>query len=198
MKNARDVVGLPVVELRQGSSPGRVQSLVFNPATRRVEALKVRERSLLKSRLHQVSFSAVRSFGSDTVTLHSFDAALEDDQAHTIETQGKLPGSRLVTVDGNLAGTVDDFSFSTENGELIDLYVALEKTRGQYYLPVTSVENFGSDFIVISDDYLEHTTKIYAGSWSRRSKGRSICFNREAGQYDKKTCKTHHLHQIQI
>jgi uncharacterized protein YrrD len=165
MKNARDVVGLPVIESRQGSSLGRVQSLVFNPATRRVDALDVGERSRLKSRLQQVSFSAVRSFGSDTVTLHGFDAAPEDTQAQdATETQGKnLPGSRLVTVDGTFAGTVDDFSFSTENGELIDLYITLEKTGGHFNLPVTSVENFGRDCIVISGDYLEHSTRIYAG-----------------------------------
>jgi len=109
------------------------------------------------------NFSAVRSFGSDKVTLHSFDAVPEANQAQDmIGTQGKkLPGSRLITVDGTLIGTVDDFSFSTENGELFYLYVVLEKTGEYLDLQVTSVENFGHDDIVISDDYLEHSTKIY-------------------------------------
>jgi len=163
MKNAKEVVGLPVIELQQGRAIGCVQSLVFNRGTRRVEALEVGDRSLLKSSLKQVSLSAVRSFGSDKVTLHSFDAAPEDTQAQDmIETQKKkLPGSRLITVDGTLVGTVDDFSFSTENGELFYLYVVLEKTGEYLDLQVTSVENFGHDYIVISDDYLEHSTKIY-------------------------------------
>jgi uncharacterized protein YrrD len=163
MKNGRDVVGLPVMDLRQGRSIGCVKSLVFNPSTRRVEALEVGERSLLKSSLKQVAFSAVRSFDSDKVTLHSFDAVPEANQAQDmIETQEKkLPGSRLITVDGTLVGTVDDFSFSTENGELFYLYVVLEKTGEYLDLQVTSVENFEHDDIVISDDYLEHSTKIY-------------------------------------
>jgi uncharacterized protein YrrD len=163
MKNAREVVGMHVMDLSEGGSIGRVKSLVFNPSTRRVKALEVGERSLFRKSLKQVSFSAIRSFGSDKVTLHSFDAAPEDNQAQdTTETQGKmLAGKRLITVDGTLVGTVDDFSFSTENGELFYLYVVLEKTGEYLNLPVTSVEHFGHDDIVISDDYLEHSTKIY-------------------------------------
>ncbi|MBS4021649.1 MAG: PRC-barrel domain-containing protein [Dethiobacter sp.] len=190
MKNAREVVGLPVIELRQGGSLGRVQSLVFNSTTRRVDALEIGERSLLKSRLQQVPFSAVRSFGSDAVTLHGYDPAPEDTQAQDVELQGKkLSGSRLITVDGTLAGTVDDFSFSTKNGELVDLYVALEKPGGHLKLPVTSVENFGRDFIVISGDYLEHSARINNGDGAAKqlvhsveAKAVQFAINREAGQ----------------
>ncbi len=103
------------------------------------------------------------SFGSDTEGLHSYYPAPEETQAQDMtETQGKsLTGSRLITVDGTFVGIVDDFSFSTKSGEIFYLYVILKKTGGYLSLPMTSVKNFGHDCIVIADDYLEHSTKIY-------------------------------------
>jgi len=79
-----------------------------------------------------------------------------------IETQmKKLLGKRLVTSDGTLVGTVIDFSFSTGNGELIHLYLILQNTWEYLELPVTLVDDFGDDTIVVSGNYLDHSIKIY-------------------------------------
>lgn len=72
-----------------------------------------------------------------------------------------LIGNRLVTSDGTLVGTVDDFSFSLENEELIYLYLILQNTREYLELPVTLIENFGDDTIFVPDNYMEHSIKIY-------------------------------------
>ena len=61
MKRSRDVVGLPVIELLEGKSLGRVHSLVVNPVTRRVQALEVGERSLLKTKTELIPFEKLRS-----------------------------------------------------------------------------------------------------------------------------------------
>jgi uncharacterized protein YrrD len=189
LKSARDVVGLPVIELQQGESLGRVHGLVFNPDARRVEALEVGERSLLKSRLQQVDFSKIRSFGGDAVTLHNFSPEQEETADAPEKPEKKLPGSRLVTVNGTLIGTVEDFSFNPENGELVELYAALEKGGGHLKLPVNAVENFGRDFIIISEDYMHHSTKTGSGDGAAKqivhsveAKAIQFALNRESGQ----------------
>ena len=49
MKKSRDIIGLPVVDVCAGISLGRAASLIINPQQRRVEALEVEERTLLKA-----------------------------------------------------------------------------------------------------------------------------------------------------
>ncbi len=188
LKSAKDVIGLPVIELSEGKSLGRITALVFNPVARRIEALEVGERSLLKTKMQQIPFSLVRSFGDDAVTLHGFTSEQEEKEGKDEIIEKKLPGSRLVTVDGTLVGTVEDFSFNTENGSLIDLYVALEKT-GHLKLPLAVAENFGSDFIIISQDYMKQATRMGGNEGAAKqlvhsveAKAIQFALNREAGQ----------------
>ncbi len=178
-----------MIELSEGKSLGRIIALVFNPVARRIEALEVGERSLLKTKMQQIPFSLIRSFGDDAVTLHGFTSEQEEKETKDEIIEKKLPGSRIVTVDGTLAGTVEDFSFNTENGSLIDLYVALEKTGGHLKLPLAAVENFGSDFIIISQDYMRQATRIGGNEGAAKqlvhsveAKAIQFALNRESGQ----------------
>ncbi len=190
MKNAREVIGLPVIELVEGKSLGRVHGLIFNPLTRKVDALEVGERSLLKSHLQKVSFAQVRSFGTDAVTLHSDVVPESEDAAEADERPDtKLAGRRVVTADGTLAGTVEDFSFNTASGELAEIYLSREKARGLLRLPAATVQNFGRDFIIISEDYLQQAGEVPGEEGTARqiihtveAKAIQFSLNREAGQ----------------
>lgn len=193
MKKSRDIVGLPVIELREGKSLGRVHSLVVNPDSRRVEALEVGERSLLKTKTELIPFSQVRSFGSDAVTLQDHEAVQEAEEMPELAglLERKLIGSRVVTVDGTLIGTVEDFTFTKENGVLVDLYVAFEKTKGHLLVPITVVTSFGRDFIIINENYVADVKEVEAPTVERTGRQfvhslevRAIEFalDREAGQ----------------
>lgn len=189
MKSARNIIGLPVIELQEGKSLGRVRGFVFNPLTRKVEALEIGERSLLKSRLQQIAFTQIRSFGTDAVTLHSLETAKDEEPAEGEERpESTLTGQRVVTADGTLVGTVEDFSFDKSNGELTDICLSREKIRGLLHLPPATVLNFGRDFVIVSEDYLQYgeisndegTTRQLAHTVE--AKAIQFSLNREAGQ----------------
>ena len=165
IKNALEIVGMPVTESRNGSLIGSVHNLVINPTTQCVEAMEIWERLLRRPNLYkQVSISLARNFGSYTVTLHRFDMTSEDSVAQDEATETKrknLFGNHVFDVNGTLIGTVVDYSFSTENGELFYLYIVLQKTGEYLHLPVSTVENLENDTVVVLGDYMEHSTKIY-------------------------------------
>jgi uncharacterized protein YrrD len=193
MKKSRDIVGLPVIELREGKSLGKVHSLVVNPDSRRVEALEVGERSLLKTKTELVPFSQIRSFGSDAITLQDHEVVQEAEETPELASllERKLIGSRVVTVDGTLVGVVEYFTFAIENGLLTDLYVAFEKTRGHLLVPISVVASFGRDFIIINENYGAEVKNVDAPTVERTGRQlvhslevRAIEFalSREAGQ----------------
>lgn len=155
MNKSREVSGLPVIDLNEGKSLGRVLGLVVDPVARRVEALEVGERTLLKAKTQLVAFVKIRSIGSDAVTLTNNDAVTDTDEHPELASLmgKKLNGSRAITVDGTAVGTVDDFSFDPATGILADLYLTTDKPRIQLVLPVKFVANFGRDFIIVREDY---------------------------------------------
>lgn len=178
MKKSRDVVGLPVLELTEGKSLGRVHSLVVNPVTRRVEALEIGERTLLKTRTEFATYAKLRSIGSDAVTLSNHEAVQDADENPELARllERKIIGSRVVTVDGTLAGTVEDFSFQTEDGALVELYLYADRTRGHLAIPVAAVETFGLDFIIVSEQYREmaRETDTPKAEWTGRQITRTL------------------------
>ena len=193
MKRSRDVVGLPVIELLEGKSLGRVHSLIVNPVTRRVQALEVGERSLLKTKTELIPFEKLRSIGSDAVTLMDHQATVDSDENPELSAllERALIGSRVVTVDGTLAGTVEDFSFDVTEGALTELHLAGEKARTHFTLPVSLVESFGRDFVIINESYhhevreVEPPTPERSGRQITRTvevKAIEYALGREAGQ----------------
>ena len=156
MKKSRDIIGLPVVDVCAGISLGRAASLIINPQQRRVEALEVEERTLLKANSQLIPFNQIRSIGSDAITVLNREVSQLRDEtaAHNNLRQSKLPGTKVITADGNLVGTVEDFSFYPTDGALTEFFIMQEKQRSLLVCPVTVIETIGSDFIVVSENYL--------------------------------------------
>ena len=156
MKKSRDIIGLPVVDVCAGISLGRAASLIINPQQRRVEALEVEERTLLKANSQLIPFNQIRSIGSDAITVLNREVSQQRDEtaAHNNLRQSKLPGTKVITADGNLVGTVEDFSFYPTDGALTEFFIMQEKQRSLLVCPVTVIETIGSDFIVVSENYL--------------------------------------------
>jgi len=190
LKRSREVVGLPVIELREGKSLGRVHGLLVNPAERRVAALEVGERTLLKTRCELITYDLLRSIGADAVTLHSFTAAAEPCETTPDGLTGKkLTGSRVVTADGTLVGVLEDFTFMEAGGAIAELAVSLDKAKHNLLLPVEVVENFGKDYIIVREDFRSIAKEVLPGErpvkqvvQSLEHKIIDMALDREAGQ----------------
>jgi uncharacterized protein YrrD len=190
LKRSREVMGLPVIELREGKSLGRVHGLLVNPAGRCVAALEVGERSLLKTKCELVTYDLIRSIGTDAVTLHGFTAGTAPcEPTPDTLTEKKLTGSRVVTADGTLVGTVEDFTFVEASGAIAELAVTVEKAKHNLLLPVETVENFGKDFIIVREDFRTAAKEVSPGERPAKQLVQSLehkiidlALDREAGQ----------------
>jgi uncharacterized protein YrrD len=189
LKRSREIIGLPVVELREGKSLGRVHGLLVNPAERRVAALEVGERTLLKTKCELVTYDLIRSIGSDAVTLHSYTPGAEPCEKTQEAADKKLSGNRVVTADGTLVGAVEDFNFIEANGALAELVITAEKAKHSLLLPVEVVENFGRDFIIVREDFRQKAKEVSTSErpakqlvQSLEQKIIALALDREAGQ----------------
>ncbi|NLN07425.1 MAG: hypothetical protein GX167_07395 [Firmicutes bacterium] len=151
MKKAKEVAGLPVIDITTGSLLGNVQELIIDHRTRKVAAVVVGERAFLKARTEIIPYTDVRTIGHDAMMIAGGEAA-EDPRFETMREHG-VTGKQLITADGTLAGSVTDYAFQPADGQLAELYVISEKQRKSFAVPVAVVENFGRDFIILRNDY---------------------------------------------
>ena len=191
MKNSREIIGLPVIELSEGKALGRVSGLVVDPASGRIEAFQVGEKSLLKNKMQLVPFSKVKSIGQDAITLNGQEAVFEQEQTPELVMllDKKLLGGRLVTADGTLIGTVEDFSFNTDTGALGNLFASSEKAHSRLKIEIAAVQNFGRDFIILAENFRELTEEIEPAekrskqfAQTLEAKAIDFAINREVGQ----------------
>ena len=160
MKKRREVINLPVIDLNQGKMLGRVVELAVNTENRKIEALEIGERALLKTKTVLLPFNLIHSIGSDAVTVSLNNDTAADSQAESKpETGRRLTDMKVITVDGTLLGSVADYSFSLNDASLADLYIYMDKPRNQLVIPVETVENFGQDFIIVRGKYIESNSQ---------------------------------------
>lgn len=160
MKKRREVINLPVIDLNQGKMLGRVVELAVNTENRKIEALEIGERALLKTKTVLLPFNLIHSIGSDAVTVSLNNDTVADSQAENKpETGRRLTDMKVITVDGTLLGSVADYSFSLNDASLVDLYICMDKPRNHLVIPVETVENFGQDFIIIRGKYIESNSQ---------------------------------------
>ncbi|NLM46821.1 MAG: hypothetical protein GX200_08470 [Firmicutes bacterium] len=151
MKKAKEVAGLPVIDINTGSLLGNVQELVIDHQARKVAAVVVGERAFLKARTEIIPYADVRTIGHDAMMVASSEM-VEDQRLEAMREYG-VAGKQLITTDGTLAGSVTDYAFQPADGQLTELYIISEKQRRSFAVPVAMVENFGRDFIILRNDF---------------------------------------------
>lgn len=161
MKKSREIVGLPVIELQEGYSLGRVVSLLVNRIHRHVEALEVGERTLLKTKTEVIPFTKLHRIGDDAITVNTADAKQKSktDSETTIFSENLL-NTQAITADGKFLGNIEEFSFNPEDGALSEIFIVTEKTHTHLALPVATIKTFGRDFIIINEDYQTHAQEV--------------------------------------
>ncbi|NLZ39086.1 MAG: hypothetical protein GX893_05700 [Firmicutes bacterium] len=161
MRKSREIIGLPVIDLQEGSSLGRVVGLLINPVKRQVEALEVGERNLLNTKTKTLPFTWLYSIGNDAVTVTTADSmqGTQNTPENIIPSESLLK-TQVVTVDGSFIGSIKEFSFNPEDGTLQEIFLVAEKSHLQLALPVTAVKTFGRDFLLVNEDYSANTRQV--------------------------------------
>ena len=157
---AKQLKGFPVISLSSGIMLGRVQDLAIDPAQKRVVALVVGEKGLLKGRGRNIPFAHVHSIGRDAVTIG--DETEQDSREETPERA--LPfsflGNSIISNSGDYIARVHDYTFSPKTGELERLLLhdfrGKDKKDREIFLLMEGVHNLGQDYVIAVSEYTDY------------------------------------------
>ncbi|WP_018133499.1 PRC-barrel domain-containing protein [Effusibacillus pohliae] len=154
MRRARPWIGLPVIELRNGSRLGQVVDLLFQQDNR-LDALLV-ERDGLFAGQGVVPISDVKSIGEDAVTVESPECirelAPQEGQRRLLCGKQALVGKELYTENGTVLGTVADVYIASQTDNIVGYEVSdgllADLTAGRKWMPFSDTLQIGDQIIV--------------------------------------------------
>lgn len=140
------VLGMEVISIQEGANLGQVRQVLLDGKSYRVQGFLVERRKQGKEE-RILPFSAVHSFGEDSITIES-QQMLERKGAslqyiRALRQPLRIIGTRAFTTDGNSLGKVEEFCFSLADGSITALEVA-----GSYFPEPMRIP--GEDIIAIA------------------------------------------------
>lgn len=170
MRKAKDIIGMPVIEIAGGKQLGHVKDIAMDEEWR-VTAVVVETKHWF-SGPRIVCCDDIVSFGDDAVTVRD-EACVEvieasKDWRYLQSSDEKVKGKPVVTVNGSQLGVVEDVYFEENWGkkivgyELTDGFIS-DLTDGRKWLPAPERITWGEDAIIVplhSDADLEDIDPI--------------------------------------
>jgi len=166
LRKAKDIIGMPVIEVAGGKQLGQVKDIAMD-ADWRVTAVVVETKNWF-SGPKVILCEDIVSFGDDAVTVKDEDSVRElsgDSSWRYLDNgDGKVKGKPVVTVNGNQLGVVEDVYFEENLGtkvigyELTDGFIS-DLTDGRKWLPAPERVTWGEDALIVplhSDAELEN------------------------------------------
>lgn len=181
---ARQLKGYPVIDLNNGVMLGRVQDLAVDPAQKRVAALVVGEKGLLKGRGRIIPFAQVHSIGRDAVTITGEAAQnIEEAAGERLQPYSFL-GNSVISSSGDYIARVHDYSFSTSSGDLESLllhdFKDRDKKNREICLLLEGVYSLGQDYIIAAADYDAYLRELTPAEEAAAPQGEAEVVTEEA------------------
>lgn len=152
-----DVVSKPVITL-QGDEVGTVARVVVDPGQGKVVGLTFNTKGLFKGE-KGVDIEAVKAFGDYAITIEDANLVVPLNNLPAIEKLSKecnMYNMRILTPEGKLVGTVDDFSFNVSTGQIEKYFLSggLIKNlyKGRASISAGSIQTVGKDVIIAAAD----------------------------------------------
>lgn len=110
MIKGRDVIGLPVVNLKNGKEVGAVQDIVFIPESNYLQGLIIKGGAARGERV--VLIEDVVNIGEDAIMIPD-DTVLrktgqEEGEERLVNNKGKIMGKKVLTAEGKELGKIND------------------------------------------------------------------------------------------
>ncbi len=170
MRKGRTVTGQDVYSLADGTRVESVSDLVINAENDAIIALLVDEGGLMSSS-KIIPVEAISSFGPSAVMVAERDAVIEADAdpevAHILERDGALLDSRVLTVDGDDLGKVNDIYFDEHDGRIVGFEVSGgrldEVMSGTSFLRLDEIRVVGPDAVITTVETKAHLAEQAGG-----------------------------------
>ncbi|MFZ1250530.1 MAG: PRC-barrel domain-containing protein [Candidatus Microsaccharimonas sp.] len=152
--SGKNVIGLKIVTIVDGTVIQTVDDVAYNPTTQRVEALLVDSGGLFSS-AKAIDMDDVHNIGQDAVIVH--DAGVIKpvgqlaDSIHSISDANKyLVRTKVLTIEGLDLGTVNDLQFDSKTGEVDSIEVSQGAFKSKKFVKPGDIVTVGKDATIVS------------------------------------------------
>jgi uncharacterized protein YrrD len=156
LRKARDIVGLPIIDVESGKQVGHVKDLLLNEDWQ-IEAILLECKHWFSSPTY-IEWNDILAFGEDAITIPDVQAVKPLDQhlpfISLINGQRKVKGLPVITVNGQQLGIVEDVYFEQQMGKHVIGYELSEGfitdlREGRRWLPIPDNVTQGEDAIIV-------------------------------------------------
>lgn len=114
MKSSSQVIGLPLMGVKEGKECGVIQNIVVDPQTKKIKSLILRG-SKNEYDFRELKLSNVMGIGKDYVITQTADNAVNIDRGDSGIT---LIHTKSIASSGDVLGSIKDFSFDEKTGDI--------------------------------------------------------------------------------
>lgn len=155
-RTGRELAGLAVMTLNGGERLGRVEDVVFVPASGQVSGLLV-DRGGMFSKPKFLSAGQIQSLGADAVTVGGEEALAEAAPEPSGIASKALDGRPVLSEAGTVLGKVADVVVETDGLTISALVLSTglldNALHGRPLLPLSLVQAVGADSVIVSNSY---------------------------------------------
>lgn len=160
--NSKDIHGLPVVNLTDGTRAGTVNELFLDLEAKRIVGISITHGTGLfgggGDERPTIAVSAIHALGPDALTVgdiaQAHDAWVAADYGAMVPL-GDLVGRKVMTESGTTEGQVVAVEFDDRSFALTGVEVSHGFLRAHTRIPLAQIGRFGQDVLVVSDEALK-------------------------------------------
>lgn len=156
MKKGRELIGLPVINLSNGETVGRIKDILFDPETCLFNGVVVDIGGWLKG-VRKICYDDIAALGEDAITIADDTVLIKTscDEECILAKEGEVVGTKVLTKDGNELGTIADILFDQESGQITHYQLSdgfiQDLIEGRETIPVTADFQYGKDAIIVDN-----------------------------------------------
>ena len=175
MKASKKLLGMPVLSLESGEKIGTVKDYIIDPQALKIAAILLERNGGWARETRIITFEHIKNAGEHAITVGISKCAVRASAVPEIMSLAKqntrLIGAKIITGQGNLLGTAEEFYFDPANGQIIALELSghlldtLFKGRG--YLRAAYIKTLGRHAVIVSEEAaenLERQESAFAGT----------------------------------
>ena len=156
MLKSKEVIGLPVLTINDGTQVGKITDIIVDNQKRKVVALELSEKSgLFKKTENYITIENVYNIGTDAVTVEKLDFNQDISKEFSNFRISNLVGRKLILEDGTNVGKLGGINFKFPQGELTSISITDNKNsifgEDKGNVDISRIRAIGKDAIIIYD-----------------------------------------------
>ncbi len=119
MKSSSQVIGLPLMGVKEGKECGAIQNIVVDPQTKKIKSVILRG-SKNEYDFRELKLSNIMGIGKDYIITQSVDNATSIDRS---DSGISLINTKCISSSGDVLGSIKDFSFDEKTGDILSVQI---------------------------------------------------------------------------